>query len=90
MPFTKAVLTLLRVNQDDINDILGVRLNKGELEIRCDFVDYLVFRQYIVAPELLVKATLEKFANGLANKNSVGKAAKRLIGLIWGDAERGA
>jgi hypothetical protein len=79
------VLTLLRVNQDDLNDILGVRLSKGEFEIRCEIIDYLIFRQHIISPEIFVKTTLEKFAKGLASKINVSKAASRLLTLIWGD-----
>jgi hypothetical protein len=83
-PYTKAVLALLAVNSEDIGDILGIELSKAELEIRSDIICYLVFRQHVMAPEILVKTTLEKFAKGIANYVKVEKEAKRLLIEIFG------
>ncbi len=80
-PYTKAVLSTLRINQQEVSEILGLNLSKAEFEIRSDIINYLVFRQHIIPPEILVKTTLEKFANGLTSRGGIEKAAKRLLGI---------
>jgi hypothetical protein len=81
-PYSRHVHSLLRINSADINDVLGINLNKNELEIRCDFINYLVFRQQILPPEILVKTTLDKFSKGLVNSSGVEKVAKRMLRFI--------
>ncbi len=78
-PFTLKVYSLLRINCDDIEDILGVNLNKAALEIRCDLIGYIVFRQHTMPPEVLVKTTLEKYVNGLVNNSKIINTAERLL-----------
>ncbi len=76
--YTKAVLSLLKVNSEDVSKILGVDLNKAALEICSDIICYLIFRQQTLAPEILVRTTLEKFTKGLVNCSRVAREAQRL------------
>ncbi len=82
--YTRAVYQLLQLDNSNIWDILGVDLTKEALEIRADFINYLVFRQGILSPEILVKTTLEKFAKGISNKPKVEKIAKRELIRLFG------
>jgi retron-type reverse transcriptase len=66
-PYSREVLSLLGITDFDIEEILGITLNKHHLEIRCDVIAYLVFKQQILPPKVIVKTTLEKFAKGLVN-----------------------
>jgi hypothetical protein len=34
-------------------------------------------------PEILVRSTLEKYSRGLANKNSIKKAAEQKLRQLW-------
>jgi hypothetical protein len=82
-PYTCEVYTLLGIKNDDMNDILGVNLNKGALEIRSDLLGYIVFRQHVMPPEILIRTTLEKFAKGLVQRNAVVRQAKTLLNTIF-------
>lgn len=84
-PYTMAVYDILNIDTNDINEILGINLGKGSLEIRCDIISYIVFRHHTMPPEILVKTTLEKYAKGLANKPGVQKVAKTLLRQIFGE-----
>ncbi len=81
--YTKAVLNMLRINANDVSEILGVSLGIAALEIRTDIINYLVFRQHVMAPDILVRTTLEKFAKGISNKQMVEREAKRLLYAIF-------
>jgi hypothetical protein len=67
-PYTCEVYSLLGITDYEINNLIGVNRNKPALEIRCDILGYLIFRQHTLPPEILVRTTLEKFANNLAIK----------------------
>jgi hypothetical protein len=73
--YTRRVYSLLGLNTNDINDIIGIDLSRGELEIRADLIGYLVFRQHSMPPEILVQSTLERYARGLASKGGSDKVA---------------
>ncbi len=81
-PYTRMVYSLLGIDNEDINDVLGVYLNKNELEIRADFLNFLVFKQQIMPPEILVQTTLKKFENGLVRNQGVGRIAKARLEAI--------
>ncbi len=83
-PYSKAIYEILGINGEDICEVLGVDLSYSMLEIRADILNYLMFRQHTMPPEVLVRATLEKYKKGLANKNRVTKAADRLLRLNFG------
>ncbi len=83
-PYSKATYELLGINGGDIHEVLGVDLSFSMLEIRADILNYLIFRQHMMPPEVLVRTTLEKYKKGLVNKNSVRKAAERLMRLHFG------
>ncbi len=83
-PYTKEVLNLLVINSETVSNILGVELSKAALEIRSDIICYLVFRQHVMAPEILVRSTLEKFAKGLSSNLKVEREAKRLLAVAFG------
>jgi hypothetical protein len=74
---------MLRINANDVSEILGVSLGIAALEIRTDIINYLVFRQHVMAPDILVRTTLEKFAKGISNKQMVEREAKRLLYAIF-------
>ncbi len=82
--YTKAVYGILNINSDDVNEILGVHLGKAALEIRCDIISYIVFRQQSLLPETLVRTTLEKYAKGVVNRPGVQKVAKVKLRQIFG------
>jgi hypothetical protein len=77
--YTQSVYKILRINTNDILDIIGIDLNKAAFEIRCDFLGYLLFRQKAIAPDILVKMTLDKFAKGLTKRAAIEREAKRLL-----------
>jgi len=60
-------------------DIIGIDLSRAAFEIRCDFLGYLLFRQKAIAPDILVKITLEKFAKGITKSFAIEKEAKKLL-----------
>jgi hypothetical protein len=74
-PYTREVFSLIGINSQDINEILGVSLGRSDLEIRADFLNYLIFRQHILPPEILVQTTLEKFEKGLAGIGKMSRVA---------------
>jgi hypothetical protein len=78
-PYTKATYALLGMQNDGIEDALGINLSKAELEIRCDILNFLVFKLHCMPPEVLVKSTLDKYAEGLVAKANVQKMAKRML-----------
>jgi hypothetical protein len=82
--YTKAVYDILNINSNDVNEILGVSLGKAALEIRCDIISYIVFRQQTLPPEIFVRTTLEKYAKGMVNNLSVQKVAKEKFRQIFG------
>jgi hypothetical protein len=84
-PYTTAVYSLVGIDATDIQEILGVNLGKSALEIRCDILSYLVFRQNVMPPDILVKITLEKIAKGLAQRMGAQKQAKRYLREIFGE-----
>jgi hypothetical protein len=77
------VLQKLNVTNDDISEIIGVRLGKAALEIRSDIICYLVFRLHMLPTEILIKSVLEKYAKGLTKKESIKKEALRLMGQLF-------
>ncbi len=83
--YTSAVYNFLQLGDSSIEEVLGVDLAKDALEIRVDFICYLVFRQNTLPPEILVRTTLEKFAKGMSAKPKVEKIAKRELLRIFGN-----
>jgi hypothetical protein len=81
-PYTRKVYSLLGITTYDINEILGLYLSKGELELRADLINSLVFRQRTLPPEVLVQCTLEKYANGITNKTGTDRVAQIKLNLI--------
>ncbi len=78
-PYTRAIYQILSIDSDDPTEVLGINLNKAALEIRCDLINYLVFQQKRVPPKILVQSLLEKFANGLVNKQNVKRCAENML-----------
>ncbi len=58
--YTCAVYELLGINNRDINEILGVTIKTSAMELRSDILGFLVFRQTLMPPEVLVQTTLER------------------------------
>jgi hypothetical protein len=83
-PYTIETLNLMGIDNNDIPDIVGVDLNKNALEIRADILSYLIFRQHILPPEILVKTTLEKYSKGIAKRGGMQKQAKRYLRDVFG------
>ncbi len=81
-PYTLAVYSILGINDASITEILGVYLKRGELEIRADLLSSIIFRQNTLPPEILIKATLEKYAKGLSVTGGTDKIAANKIRLI--------
>jgi len=82
--YTNAVLRMLGVNTNSTGEVLGINLGKAALEIRADIINYLIFRQHVMAPEILIRTTLEKFAKGISYRMMVEKEAQRLMQVIFG------
>jgi hypothetical protein len=83
-PYTIETFTLMGIGNNDIPDIVGVDLNKNALEIRADILGYLMFRQHIMPPKILVKTTFEKYSKGIVKRGGVQKQAKRYLRDIFG------
>jgi hypothetical protein len=81
-PYTQAIYSLLRINSNDIEEVLGVDLSCAKLEIRCEIISYLVFRQQRIMPDILVRSVLEKYVNGLVNNNKIKKVAEQALSQI--------
>ncbi len=77
-PYSREVWRLLGVNINLI-EILGVFLTRSELEIRSDILSYLVFRQRILPPDVLVRTTLRKYADGIIANDKIKKTAGYLL-----------
>jgi hypothetical protein len=77
------VLRKLNLPDDDIGEILGIGLSKAALEIRCDILSYLLFRLYMIPPDILIKSVLEKYAKGLTKKESIKKEAQKLLEQLF-------
>jgi hypothetical protein len=81
-PYTLEVYSQLGLTRLNLNDILGVYLNRAELEIRADFLGFIVFRQSSLAPNILVQTTLERYAKGLTDATGVCELAEAKLSLI--------
>ncbi len=81
--YSQKVYNLLGIDYNDLEEVVGIGLNKSRLEIRCDILNYLVFRQHTMPPEILVRTTLEKFKNGLVNRIGVKKVAEQTMRRIF-------
>ncbi len=81
-PYSRKVYSLLGIDNLELNNILGVDLNRFDLEIRADILNYLVFRQHVMPPEVLVQTTLERYANGLAGQGKISRLAKATLDSI--------
>jgi hypothetical protein len=78
-PYSKAIYSLLDINCDSVSEVLGVNLNRNALEIRADILNYIVFRQKMIPPSILVRTTLEKYANGIVNRDMLIRTAQALL-----------
>jgi len=81
-PYTQAVLSLIGINSEDITEVLGINASRQELEIRSDIINYLVFRQHILPPDILVRTTLERYVKGIVIKKGSEKVAQRLLNRL--------
>lgn len=82
--YTKMVLSICEIDVDDVQEVLGVGLSKPHLEIWCDILNFLIYRQHIMPPWVLVKSTLEKFKKGVAKRGSIQKTAEYLLSRYFG------
>jgi len=78
-PYTIEVFTILRIQNVDVNTALGTTLGPYMLEIWSDIIISLVFRLQIMPPDILVRATLDKYAKGLSNKPKIKQHAERML-----------
>ncbi len=78
-PYTIEVFTILRIQNVDVNTALGTTLGPYMLEIWSDIIISLVFRLQIMPPDILVRATLDKYAKGLSNKPKIKQNAERML-----------
>jgi hypothetical protein len=78
-PYSILVWEKLSVNARNVEDIIGIGLSAGALEIRAEILSQLVFSKGVIPPEILVSITLEKFANKLVYKGTSYAFARRLI-----------
>ncbi len=81
-PYTLAVYSKLGINDNDMASVLGAQLSKAKFEIRCDFLNYLVFRQHTMPPEVLVRSTLEKFSKGIAKTGNSKNVALNMLSRL--------
>jgi len=81
-PYSQAIYSLLGINADSVEAIIGVNLNRWELEIWCDLLNYLVFKQHMLPPETLVRSTLEKFAKGLVGVEKITRLAQNKLSQL--------
>jgi zinc-binding in reverse transcriptase len=78
-PYSVEVWKILGVSTARIEDLIGVGLNAGALEIRADLISKLVFSKGVLPPEVLVKVLLEKFAKGIVYKGNSLAIARELL-----------
>ncbi len=81
-PYSIEIYNKLGLTDRSINEILGIGLNRYALEIRSEILVSLLFRLQTMPTDVLLKTTLEKFANGIANKHCITKLAKRMLQLL--------
>ncbi len=77
--YTKAIYSLLQINYNDVLEVLGIGLGRDALEIRADLLNYLVFKQKMIPPNIMVRVMLEKYANGLVNRVRLIRTAQTLL-----------
>jgi len=81
-PYTKLVLQKLGMRNYELGEVLGITLNRYELEIRSDVLSYLVFKQAMIQPNVLVRTTLEKYAKGLVKVGKIQHIAERQLAYL--------
>ncbi len=82
--YSWAVYSILGLNDDALENILGIGLNRYELEIRADLLNYLIFQQRMIPPKILVRSTLEKYSSGLVDNRKMVSLAKQYLEQISG------
>jgi hypothetical protein len=83
-PYTRAIYSLVQIQTDDINEILGTDLCKSALEIRCDIITSIVFKMNSIPPEILLRTIYEKYAKGFAKNPKVSKRAEKYLNELVG------
>jgi hypothetical protein len=81
-PYSQAVYDILRIRYEEKLEVLGVGLNKESMEIRFDILNYLLFKQKLIPPEILVRSIIEKYAKGLGNKVKLKRVAEWLLNSL--------
>ncbi len=64
-------------------DVLGVGLNRDDLEIRTDLLNSLVFKQKLMPTDILVKSTLEKYAGGMVARDKLIRSARNQLERLF-------
>jgi hypothetical protein len=70
-PYSLEVYKTLNLTNLNPVDLIGTFLAPAVFEIRTEIIISLIFRLQVMPPEILVRSILEKYANGLANKQRV-------------------
>ncbi len=69
-PYSLMVWDIYGINPTDILHILDSDMSIAEFEIRAELINSLVFRKGILPPEVLVKTTMQAFANKLCRRRA--------------------
>jgi hypothetical protein len=78
-PYSLEVYSLLGIEDYNCNEILGAKLGRAALEIRCDIVTYLLFRLHILPTDVLVHTTLEKYSKNLTKNVKITQIAEKML-----------
>jgi hypothetical protein len=81
-PYSVAVWRHLGVDPSNILNIIDCELSVPEFEIRAEIISVLVFCKNIIPPDILVRLTLQAYANKLCRRlKTVQVANTALLGL---------
>jgi hypothetical protein len=73
--YSANIWSSLGIQAQTIKDILNPDVSDSEFEIRCAFIESLVFRKLQLSPERLIENIMNRYAKGHSNKVRVTEFA---------------
>jgi hypothetical protein len=80
-PFTLEIWQRLQIyiRNKNITDILNSNCTDAQFEIRASLLELILFKKVQMEPNIMIKTTVKRFANGLNKKSHITRAAINII-----------
>jgi hypothetical protein len=80
-PYSREIWSRLQIDtrNKNITDILNVNCSDATFEIRATLIELLLFKKVQMAPNAMIKITVEKFAYGLSKKGHIKRATANIL-----------